>query len=105
MDITLFLRAAAALILVLGLIGLGAWGLRRFGWGMKVAAVRNADRRLAVQEVLTLDARHRLVLVSRDGTEHLLLLGLDGNRIVETGVSRSGTSRSGIGVEREGDSE
>lgn len=94
MDITLLLRAVAALILVLGLIGLGAWALRRLGWGIKAAGPKTGERRLAVREVLSLDARHRLVLVARDGREHLLLLGLDGNRIVESDI---GADKRGAG--------
>lgn len=88
MDISLLLRAAAALILVLGLIGLAAWFVRRFGWsGVRAGAVKTANRRLAVREALTLDARHRLVLIQRDDTEHLILLGMDGSRIVESDIA------------------
>ena len=40
MDFDLYLRFALALILVLGLIALLAWMLRRFGMGMKMTKGR-----------------------------------------------------------------
>jgi flagellar protein FliO/FliZ len=77
------LKFALAFLLVLGLIALGAWTLRRFGLGVVSAGARG--RRLAVIESLALDARHRLVLVRRDDREHLLLLGT-GETVVEAGI-------------------
>ena len=71
-----FARAAFALVLTLGLIGLCAVALRR--WGPNVIArfaAPKAERRLAVVESLVLDPARRLVIVSFDGHERLLLLG------------------------------
>ena len=74
--ITEFARAAFALILTLGLIGLGAVVLRRFGPDALARFGRpKADRRLAIVESLVLDPTRRLVIVSCDGKERLLLLG------------------------------
>jgi len=74
--ITEFARAAFALILTLGLIGLGAVVLRRFGPDALARFGRpKADRRLAIVESLVLDPARRLVIVSYDGQERLLLLG------------------------------
>ena len=71
-----FLRALFALILTLGLIGMTAYALRRWGPGalLRFGAPKK-DRRLAVVESLVLDPARRLVLVSCDGKERLLLLG------------------------------
>ena len=71
-----FLRALFALVLTLGLIGLGAVALRRFGPEAlaRFAAPKRA-RRLAVVESLVLDPARRLVIVACDGQERLLLLG------------------------------
>lgn len=76
MDFTDFARAVFALALTLGLIGLGAVALRRFGPDAiaRFSAERKV-RRLAVVESLVLDPARRLVLVSCDGEEQLLLLG------------------------------
>jgi flagellar protein FliO/FliZ len=71
-----FLRALFALVLTLGLIGLTAVALRRYGPGaLGRFAISRKDRRLAVVESLVLDPARRLVIVSCDGTERLLLLG------------------------------
>jgi len=82
-----YLRFVLALVFVLGLIGAFGLLVRRYGPGAGLAVrPRGQDRRLAVTEVLTLDARRRLVLVRRDDVEHLLLLGQEGDRVVESGI-------------------
>jgi flagellar protein FliO/FliZ len=78
-------RFLAALLFVFGLIALVAWLARRFRLGG--ATTPGATRRLVLLETLPLDARRKLVLIRRDDTEHLLLLGTDGNRLVEGGIS------------------
>ncbi len=72
-------RMVLALAATLGLIGLIAVGLRRFGpqtlrrlQGMQTSRV---ERRLAVVETLVLDPARRLVLVRFDAEERLILLG------------------------------
>jgi flagellar protein FliO/FliZ len=82
MDFVELIRAMAALGVTLGLIGLAAVGLRRYGpdWMTRLQTSR-ADRRLTLVETLPLDASRRLVLVRLDGAEKLILLG-DG-RILE----------------------
>ena len=77
------LKFALAFLLVLGLIALCAWALRRFGLGGTVRPMRG--NRLSVVESLSLDARHRLVLVRRDDREHLILLGTT-EIVVENGI-------------------
>jgi len=76
MNLTDFVRAVFALALTLGLLGLCAAALRRFGPDMisRFAAPRQT-RRLAIVETLVLDPSRRLVLVSCDGRERLILLG------------------------------
>ena len=76
MDLSELLRAAFALALTLGLVGLGAVALRRFGPDAVARFVPSRkERRLAVVETLILDPSRRLVVVSFDGEEKLLLLG------------------------------
>ncbi len=64
-----WLQAAGALAAVLLLLTLGARGLRWRGIATR------PGRRMAVQEVLALDARRRLLLLRCDGREVLLLTG------------------------------
>jgi flagellar protein FliO/FliZ len=75
-----------ALVFVLGLIWLLAALARRMGFGFPVAALKGRGRRLSVIEVTPVDARRRLVLVRRDDTEHLILLGQAGELVIETGI-------------------
>jgi flagellar protein FliO/FliZ len=76
MDFADFLRAAFALALTLGLVGLAAVALRRFGPDTLARFTpTRKERRLAVVESLVLDPSRRLVLVACDGEERLLLLG------------------------------
>lgn len=82
-----YLRFILALILVLGLILLLAWALRRFGFGGMVR--HGSKRRLQVLESLPIDPRHRLVLVRRDDTEHLLFLGPTNDFVVEGGIAHA----------------
>jgi flagellar biogenesis protein FliO len=78
---TSLLQAAAALLIVLGLIALTAFLYRRFvlgGAGMVTLGTKT-PRRLQLVESLWLDARYRVVIVRDDNTTnpttHTLLLG------------------------------
>jgi len=64
-----WLQAGAALCGVLLLLWLAARGVRATG------LTKREGRRLAVQEVLALDSRRRLLLLRCDGREMLLLTG------------------------------
>lgn len=76
MDLASFARAVFALAITIGLIGLAGVALRRFGpEAMARFAPSRAERRLAVVETLVLDPSRRLLIVSCDGEERLLLLG------------------------------
>lgn len=81
-----YLRYLLALIAVLALIALIAWAIRRFGLAGASAIGRPGRRRLAVVEVLAIDAKRRLVLVRRDQVEHLVLLGTTTETVIETGI-------------------
>ena len=76
MDFVLLLRAVFALAVTLGLIGLAAVALRKYGpETIARLSVLKRDRRLMLIESLPLDPARRLVLVSLDGQERLILLG------------------------------
>ncbi len=75
MDFELYFRFLLALGLVLGLIFALSWAVRRFGPGSRLLPNAGRDRRLALVEVASVDARRRLILLRRDETEYLVLLG------------------------------
>ncbi|HEX7945891.1 MAG TPA: flagellar biosynthetic protein FliO [Phenylobacterium sp.] len=84
MDFADFAKAAFALALTLGLIGLAAVALRKYGPdAMARMAIQRKDRRLRVVESLVLDPTRRLVLVDCDGVERLILLG-EGQLLADT---------------------
>ncbi|MFO1153850.1 MAG: flagellar biosynthetic protein FliO [Rhodospirillales bacterium] len=84
MSLATYLQFALALVFVVALIGGLAVVARRFGLG-GVAPAGKA-RRLAIVEVLAVDNRRRLVLIRRDHSEHLVLLGPSGDTVIETGA-------------------
>ena len=87
MEVTDYLRFVAALAFVVALIVGLAWGVRRFGLvGAAAVARRSGDRRLAVVEVLPVDTKRRLLLLRRDGIEHLVMLGAERDLVIEIGV-------------------
>lgn len=96
MDFLSLLRMMGALLIVLGILAGGLWAVRRYDlrWpGALTAGLRARDRipRLALVERLALDARRSVVLIRRDGHEHLLLISPEGMLIVETGIALSPT--------------
>jgi flagellar protein FliO/FliZ len=87
MDFDVYLRFMLALILVLGLIAGLTWAARRFGFGGQLIPNAGKSPRLSVVEVRTLDSRRKLVLLRRDGSEHLVLLGPNQDLLLEGGIS------------------
>ena len=85
MDVIDLARYFGALILVLGLMG-GAW-LATKRYGVPGIIQRQNLRRLSVVESLMIGSRHKLMLVKRDGTEHLVLMGPQGATLIETGIA------------------
>lgn len=80
-----------ALVFVLALIGVLAAVARRMGLGYGPAA-KGGRRRLAVSEVVALDGKRKLVLVRRDSTEHLVILGPNSETLIESAIAEPGTS-------------
>lgn len=86
LDFAAYAQFALALLFVLALIGVLAVLARRLGLGGAAVAVRGRARRLTLVEALALDGKRRLVLVRRDGVEHLIVLGPTSETVVETAI-------------------
>jgi flagellar protein FliO/FliZ len=84
MDLFDYARFVGALVVVLGLIAACAYAVRRFGLTPRLT--NGADRRVRIVEISNVDARRQLLLVRRDGVEHLVLLGPAGDIVVESGI-------------------
>ena len=77
-------------IVVLVLLALAFWLLRRFGAGrLGGGAARGRQPRLAVIDQATVDGRRRLVLIRRDNVEHLLIIGGPTDVVVEQNIVRA----------------
>ncbi len=87
MELETYLRFLAMLALVLALIAICAWAARRFGLGGVLAATKGGSTRLAIVEVKVIDPRRKLVLLSRDTKEHLVLLGPNQDLLIESGIA------------------
>ena len=79
-----FMKFAAALVFVLALMAGLSFILKRFAHNHPLTAP--GKKRLKIVEVLPLDARRRAVLIKRDDREHLVILGANGETVVETGI-------------------
>jgi flagellar protein FliO/FliZ len=86
MEFSGYLKFVFALAFVIGLIGLLSFLVRRFGMGAMAPYRKGAGRRLAVIEVAAVDTKRRLVLLRRDDTEHLVLLGANSELLIESGI-------------------
>ncbi len=70
--------AFAALIFVIGLLGLFAWSLRRFGFMPGQPKLGRASKDLEIIESRMIDARSKLVVARWRGKDYLLAFGADG---------------------------
>src|ERR1043165_5569788 len=92
---SLIVRFVVAFVIVLGLIGLTFWLIRRFGTArVGAAAQRGRQPRLAVIDAAPVDGRRRLVLVRRDNVEHLLMIGGPSDIVVEQNIVRAEIGRA-----------
>jgi flagellar protein FliO/FliZ len=88
--------AARFVIIALVVLLLGALTLLVIGMTMRVFGgrrsrkreARNPGQRLAVPDVLPVDARRKLVLIRRDNIEHLLLVGGNTDIVIEPTIQR-----------------
>src|SRR5258707_11805083 len=86
-----------AFIVVLALIGVAAWLVRRFATTRLGANTqRGRMPRLAVIDAAAVDGRRRLVLVRRDNVEHLLMIGGPTDIVVEPNIVRASSGRDQV---------
>ena len=92
-EMPLAARFFIAFLVVLALIGLTAWLVRRFGANRLGSGARGRQPRLAVIDAATIDGRRRLVLIRRDNVEHLLMIGGPTDVVVEPNIVRAAGAR------------
>lgn len=82
---TILLVALAALALAAG-----AWVVNGYLKGQSPTAALfgpKPERRLAVIEQAAVDSRRRLLLIRRDGVEHLIMIGGPVDVVIETSIN------------------
>jgi flagellar biogenesis protein FliO len=84
MELMDYSRFFVSLALVIGLIWLVAYGLKRSGLDKRLRGVTGQQGRLAVVDVLYLDPRRRLTLVRADAREYLLLISGDQAQVIDS---------------------
>jgi flagellar protein FliO/FliZ len=89
LNLTDYIKFVFAFIFVLALIALAAVAARHFGFGLPSNPRNSAQRRLGILESLNIDGKRRMVLIRRDDTEHLLLLGATTELVIESSITPS----------------
>lgn len=89
MDLVTTVRAIFALAITLGLVGLAAVALRKYGPEAmaRFGSAQKKERRLRIKETLVLDPTRRLLIVECDGADRLLLLG-EGRMLDEAATTK-----------------
>src|SRR4029077_6105033 len=95
-DIPLAAKFFIAFAVVLALIGLTAWLVRRFGSNRLRGGARGrppprggvagAQPRVGGIDAAAVDGRRRLVLIRRDNVEHLLMIGGPTDVVIEPNI-------------------
>lgn len=79
-------RVFAAMAFVVLLMGGLAFLMKKLGLSDSPSVPSPKKRRLKIAESLALDSRRRLVLVQRDEKQHLVILGPNGETVVEQNI-------------------
>jgi hypothetical protein len=90
-----------AFVIVLALIGVTAWAVRRFGSGrLGGVGLRGRQPRLAVIDYASVDGRRRLILIRRDNVEHLVMIGGPTDVVVESNIVRAAPASRDVAAPR-----
>src|SRR5262245_36458959 len=84
-DLPQIIRLVLALAFVLALMGGFALLVKKLG--LTNNAIPRPGKRLKFVESLPLGPRHRAVLIQRDDKQHLVILGPNGETVVETDIA------------------
>jgi len=89
-EVSPALKFFLAFVIVLALIGVTAWLVRRFGAErFGGSSARGRQPRLGVVDAAAVDARRKLVIIRRDNVEHLLMIGGPTDVVSEQNIVRA----------------
>lgn len=77
-------------LILFALLGVGVWLARAYLTGGSAGGLFGAarERRIGVSEVANVDARRKLLLIYRDGVEHLVMTGGPIDVVIEQGIGQ-----------------
>jgi len=88
---TSYLFAISILVALLGGLGLFGYAIQK-GWLLQqmtgLRQIGGQDRRLKIRETLVIDPRRRLVILQADGTEHVVLMGMEGETVLSAAPAK-----------------
>ncbi len=87
LDLAWYLAAGAGVLLFLVI---ALWILRAFMSSGGMLMLKGRNKRLGVVDQAAVDGRRRLVLIRRDGVEHLVMIGGPIDIVIENDISQSG---------------
>ena len=79
----------AGILIVIALLGLGFWLLRGYLGNNPVTEAifgSRPEKRIGVTEVANVDGRRKLMLIYRDGVEHLVMTGGPIDMVIEQNI-------------------
>lgn len=86
METTEILRFLSALVFVVSLMG-GLWLiLKKIGINGGFTLQQGKKRRMRIVEILPLSVKHKAVLLRCDDKDHLVILGPNGETVIEKSI-------------------
>lgn len=88
MEMSDYLKFVMALLFVIALLLLLAYGAKKIGLMARVTvnSAKTKGKRLDIIEILPVDARRKLMLIRRDDVEHLVMLGNERDMVIEQNI-------------------
>ncbi|MFC7050512.1 FliO/MopB family protein [Emcibacter nanhaiensis] len=88
MDVISYGQYLVALLFVIALLFGLAYAAKKMGLSARVTinSPKANRRRLNIVEILPIDTKRKLILIRRDQTEHLLMLGTENDLLVEQNI-------------------
>lgn len=97
-DVSPVVQYAVAFVLIFAALGAGAMVLRRLHANRTLPESHTGQMgrqpRLGIVDIYEMDAQRRLILLRRDGVEHLLLVGGPNDLVIEQRIERAPAVRA-----------
>lgn len=81
------LRTLGALGIVLGMLAGALWFVKRYDVKLPGRVTNSRRKRIEIVERLAVDGKRSVALIRRDGMEHLVMFGPEGQSTIETGIA------------------